>query len=72
MKSYSCRRFVTVWEDVLKNNSRLDDLFPNVRSWLHRMCGRKSWRNAASFDTESIVGDMKHKMEKMGKKKQEA
>jgi glutathione dehydrogenase/transferase len=49
----------------------VEELFPNVKSWLHRMCGRKSWRNAASFDTESIIGDMKHKMEKVGKKKQE-
>jgi glutathione S-transferase len=34
---------------------------PSARDYLNRWSGRKSWRNVASFDGESIAEDLKRK-----------
>jgi hypothetical protein len=41
------------------------DSFSNVKSYLHRMVGRASWRNTASWDEESIVEDLEAKLARM-------
>lgn len=46
----------------LKDWDFVDD-FPNIKAYLHRMTGRRSWRNAASWDEESILQDIKEGME---------
>ncbi|KAL4426238.1 hypothetical protein ABPG77_009853 [Micractinium sp. CCAP 211/92] len=36
--------------------------YPNTRAYLHRMTGRASWRNTASWDDECIAADLGRKM----------
>lgn len=36
--------------------------FPHLKSYLHRWVGRKSWRNAASWDDDSIEADLREEM----------
>ncbi|KAI3427360.1 hypothetical protein D9Q98_010276 [Chlorella vulgaris] len=36
----------------------------NVKAYLHRMMGRPSWRNIASWDDECIASDLRRKMPK--------
>ena len=36
--------------------------FENVKAYLHRMVGRPSWRNTASWDDECIAADLRRKM----------
>ncbi|GAB4813214.1 hypothetical protein N2152v2_000260 [Parachlorella kessleri] len=40
------------------------DDFEEVKSYLHRMTGRPSWRNTASYDDEAIVADLRAKLSK--------
>lgn len=49
-----------------KNWDFADD-YPEIKSYLHRMTGRPSWRNAISWDEESIVEDLSHKLEEQEK-----
>lgn len=44
-------------------NWDLGDEFVQVKSYLQRMQGRKSWRNVASWNDESIVEELKQKIE---------
>ncbi|KAL4436536.1 hypothetical protein ABPG75_003675 [Micractinium tetrahymenae] len=37
--------------------------YPNTRAYLHRMTGRASWRNTASWDDDCIVADLRRHME---------
>ena len=39
---------------------------PNVKAYLHRMTGRASWRNSASWDDDCILADFKRKFEAGG------
>lgn len=36
--------------------------FPNTRAYLHRMTGRASWRNTASWDDDCIAADLGRKL----------
>jgi glutathione S-transferase len=45
------------------------DDFPQVKAYIHRWTGRSSWRNTASWNDESIVEDIKAKLDKMASEK---
>jgi hypothetical protein len=36
--------------------------YDNLKAYLHRMTGRPSWRNAASWDDDCIAADLRRKM----------
>ena len=38
------------------------DEFPTLLAYLHRMTGRPSWRNTASYDDESLAADLGAKL----------
>lgn len=38
------------------------DEYSEIRDYLHRMVGRQSWRNTASYNDDSIVADLKSKL----------
>ena len=38
------------------------DEFPSLLAYLHRMTGRPSWRNTASYDDESLAADLGAKL----------
>ncbi|EFN51079.1 hypothetical protein CHLNCDRAFT_141456 [Chlorella variabilis] len=36
--------------------------YGNLKAYLHRMTGRPSWRNTASWDDDCIAADLRRKM----------
>ncbi len=50
-----CCRYVQGWDFCGEG-------FDNVKAYLHRMTGRPSWRNTASWDEDCIAADLRQKM----------